>query len=189
VGASRVSPRYRVLIATGLVFGLGGDVLLMLPGDWFIPGLASFLVGHLCYAAAFAGAGGGWRGPGAAMLVGSIGAAMLVILWPALGAVRVPVVLYVAVIAVMAWQAIARWQGGVPDEARDAARDGAALAAAGALVFMVSDGALALQRFRGDFNGGRALVLGTYWLAQFLIAASAGSAASRRAAVSSPYAV
>ena len=34
-----------------LVFSLVGDVLLMLPGNTFIPGLASFLVAHVFYIA------------------------------------------------------------------------------------------------------------------------------------------
>ncbi len=40
-------------------FSLGGDVFLMLPGDYFIPGLASFLVAHLFYIALFR-QGVGW---------------------------------------------------------------------------------------------------------------------------------
>ena len=40
-------------IVAGLVFSLAGDVLLMLPSDRFAAGLASFLVAHLCYIAAF----------------------------------------------------------------------------------------------------------------------------------------
>jgi uncharacterized membrane protein YhhN len=31
----------------GLAFSLAGDLLLELPGDYFVPGLTAFLVGHL----------------------------------------------------------------------------------------------------------------------------------------------
>ncbi len=48
-----LSPRYRRRILAGLVFALGGDVLLMLPTDLFVPGLAMFLLGHLCFIAAW----------------------------------------------------------------------------------------------------------------------------------------
>ncbi|MBK7907217.1 MAG: lysoplasmalogenase [Gemmatimonadetes bacterium] len=157
-----VSPRYRTLVTAGLVASLAGDVFLMLPGDRFIAGLASFLVAHLLYIAAFAGAGGGLRSPASALPVGVFALAMLATLWPELGALRLPVAAYVMVIAAMGWQALARW-GRSP---------GAELAALGAVSFLVSDSALAVGRFMGPFGGDRALVLGTYWLAQWCIARS-----------------
>lgn len=157
-----VSPRYRALISAGLAASLAGDVFLMLPGDRFIAGLASFLVAHLLYIAAFASEKGGLRNPAATTTVGLFAVAMLAFLWPDLGALRAPVAAYVTVIAVMGWQAFARW-GRSP---------GAELAALGAMSFLVSDSALAIGRFRGDFAGGTALVLVTYWLAQWLIARS-----------------
>ena len=39
--------------ALGLLFSLGGDVFLMLPHEQFIPGLVSFLIGHICYLIGF----------------------------------------------------------------------------------------------------------------------------------------
>ena len=96
-----VSPRYRTLVTAGLVASLAGDVFLMLPGDRFIAGLASFLVAHLLYIAAFAGAGGGLRSPASALPVGVFALAMLATLWPELGALRLPVAAYVMVIAAM----------------------------------------------------------------------------------------
>src|SRR5512136_918240 len=62
VAAGRIpgtDPWYRRLVLAGLLFSLCGDVFLMWPGDLFMPGLASFLVGHLCYLGAFTR--GGWR--------------------------------------------------------------------------------------------------------------------------------
>lgn len=163
-GRSAVSARYQALVVAGLVASLAGDIFLMLPDDRFVPGLASFLVAHLCYIAAFAGAGGGLRAPMAAIGVAAAAAGMLALVWPGLGALRVPVVLYVVVIAAMAWQALARWRNGAPA--------GAGAAAAGALLFMTSDSAIAIRRFVSDFTLGPVVVLTTYWLAQFLIAHS-----------------
>lgn len=160
--SSPVSPRYRALVTAGLAASLAGDVSLMLPGDRFTAGLASFLVAHLLYIAAFASEKGGLRNPAAAFTIGLVAAAMLVLLWPDLGALRLPVGAYVTVIAVMGWQAFARW-GHSPGSER---------AAIGALSFLVSDGALAVNRFRGGFGGSTLVVLGTYWLAQWLIARS-----------------
>ncbi len=37
----------------GLLFSLAGDVFLMLPGDWFLAGLFSFLTTHLLYIVGF----------------------------------------------------------------------------------------------------------------------------------------
>ena len=49
------SGRYRRWILAGIACSLLGDVLLMLPGDLFVPGLVAFLCGHLCFIAAFLG--------------------------------------------------------------------------------------------------------------------------------------
>jgi uncharacterized membrane protein YhhN len=162
-GTPPVSARYRALIAAGLCWSLAGDVFLMLPGDQFIAGLASFLVAHLCYAAAFAGHGGGVRDLRAAGVF-VVAGVILAVLWPSLGALQVPVTLYVVVITAMTWQALTRFHRSGSADAR--------LAAYGALLFMVSDASLAFRRFRGDFTGSVLLVMGTYWLAQWGIARS-----------------
>ncbi len=46
------SPLILILIS-GQVFGLIGDVFLQLPRRWFLPGLGAFLVGHICYLGLF----------------------------------------------------------------------------------------------------------------------------------------
>jgi uncharacterized membrane protein YhhN len=38
-----------VLLILAQLFGLAGDILLMLPARWFLMGLGAFLVGHLLY--------------------------------------------------------------------------------------------------------------------------------------------
>ena len=63
---------------------------------------------------------------------------------PGLGSLRIPVIVYIGVIVVMAWQALARCAV-VPGA-------GPPLAAAGALLFATSDSALALARFQGPFR-------------------------------------
>ena len=162
LAAHPVSPRYRALITAGLVASLAGDVFLMIPGDRFVAGLVSFLVAHLLYVAAFASEGGGLRNAAAALPIGAFAIGMLAYLWPDLGAMRLPVAAYVAVIGAIGWQAFARW-GRSP---------GSELAAFGAISFLLSDSALAVGRFKGPFDGDRALVLGTYWIAQWCIARS-----------------
>ena len=159
-----VSARYRHFVLAGIACSLAGDVLLMLPGDLFVPGLVAFLLGHACFIAALLGdsrfAVPAW--PLLACL--AYGIANLVALWGAIAApLRVPVVVYVAVLCSMAGQALARaLRGDAP----------ARLAARGALLFMLSDSVLAWDRFRGPLPLASLWVLATYYLALWWIARS-----------------
>ena len=123
-----VSLLYRVLIALGILFSLGGDIFLMLPRDAFVWGLASFLVAHLFYIAAYIARAGlqlNWLLLAPFVLYVAV---LLYLLLPHTGAVRVPVILYAVVLMAMGWQAAALWW---------AVRDTAALLAmAGALLAM-----------------------------------------------------
>ncbi len=160
----QVAGPYRTWVVAGLVASLVGDVLLMLPQDLFLPGLGAFLVAHLCYLRAFTRDArfSGVLLTGVPLVV--VAGVVLRLMWPGLGGLAVPVVLYVAVIVLMAWQALERWRQG--------SHGGAAWAAAGALLFMASDAALGIARFRGAFPGSQVFVLATYYAAQFLIAGS-----------------
>jgi len=157
--------RYKVAIIVGLLFSLAGDVFLMLPSDRFVAGLVSFLVAHLFYIAAFTsgtGLGFSWR----ALPCAIYGLAIFSILAPHLGEMKLPVVVYMVVILVMAWQAWERWS--------QTGQSAALLAFLGAVLFVVSDSALAVNRFRGQYASARALTLSTYFAAQWLIARSVG---------------
>ncbi len=157
---------YGPLVVAALLCSLAGDVFLMLPEDRFVPGLLSFLVGHLLYVAAFVGDGGA-AGPPAALLPFALaGVLVYAWLWPGLGAMRAPVALYVTAIAAMGGFATARWLG--------TGGTGALLACTGAVLFAVSDSALAANRFRRPFAAAPAVVLGTYFGGQCLIALSTG---------------
>jgi uncharacterized membrane protein YhhN len=155
--------QYKALVVAGLLCSLLGDVFLMLPRERFVAGLVSFLFAHVFYAAAFAS--GAWR-PSvwatAPLLV--YGVLMVGLLWKGLGKLKAAVVVYVAAILLMAWAALSR----VPTTI-DA---GGVLAATGALLFVASDSALAWDRFRSKFKAAQAVVLATYFAAQWLIALS-----------------
>ncbi|MEG2805127.1 lysoplasmalogenase [Stenotrophomonas sp.] len=165
---------YRRAVLAGMALSCIGDIALMLPMDAFVPGLVAFLLAHLCYIVAFrAGLGGGGGLIGAALLLGAFACGNVVALWPHLPAdMRVPVLAYVVVLALMAILALARhW-------ARPAlpgvARAGSAWAAGGAVLFVASDCLLAWDRFGGGLPMASLLVLSTYYAAQYGIARSVG---------------
>jgi uncharacterized membrane protein YhhN len=158
-----VEPTYQRWVVAGLIFSLAGDVFLMLPSDRFTAGLVSFLAAHLCYISAFATPvdtrGLVWFVPFAAF-----GVVMYRVLRPGLQRLRMPVAAYIVVIIVMAWQALLR--SNILRESH------AVLAAAGAMLFLVSDGVLAVNRFRVGFRFAHVMILGTYFAAQWCIALS-----------------
>lgn len=162
-----VSGFYRGAIAAGLLFSLGGDVFLMVPGDRFVAGLVSFLVAHICYIAGFASERL-WLSPLYGVLLLAWGGLLLAVLWPRLGRLRAPVTVYAAVLLAMVWSALGQSPPGMP-----AGR--AAFAGAGAVLFAVSDSTLAIERFVGAHRWGQPVVLMTYFAAQVLIALSASA--------------
>jgi uncharacterized membrane protein YhhN len=127
-----------VLLLVALVCCVAGDVFLMLPRDAFVPGLASFAVAQVLFAASFVAGGLSARGLVAGVVVAGPVAALLARRY--IGALRrsgrsalvVPVAVYMLLIAVMAVAA---------------AGSGAPVAAAGAASFMVSDSLIAESRF------------------------------------------
>jgi uncharacterized membrane protein YhhN len=158
-------PIYRTLVIAGLLFSLAGDVFLMLPRDRFVAGLVAFLVAHLLYIGAFTD-GASRFGITVWVLAPFLVCAVVLmrILLPYVPReLKVAVIVYAAALLVMAWQGAERCAAGVP---------GGSLAAAGGVLFVISDAALALDRFRRPFRGAHPLVLATYFAAQTLIALS-----------------
>lgn len=163
--ADAVSSRYRRLIVAGLGFSLVGDVLLMLPGDRFVPGLIAFLVAHLCYIAAFLTQSRLAARPVAFVGYALVSATLLSSLLPVLPTtLRAPVIVYVVVITTMAAQSAVWMLQSSVEQARRAAIGGA--------WFVVSDATLAIDRFRVDVPYRDLLVLGTYFVAQWCLARS-----------------
>ena len=164
---------YGYLVLAGLLCSVVGDVLLMLERNLFVAGLASFLVAHVFYVAAFgmaiAATPGGpvverpmfWL-PLAVLLAFAF--VMVRALAPGLGSLVLPVAAYITVISVMGWFALAL---GLMEPAT---RSG--LAAIGAVLFMASDSVLALDRFRTPLRWAQPALLATYFAAQWCFAAS-----------------
>ncbi len=173
--AAGMPARFALLLVAGLVASLAGDVLLMWP-RLFVPGLVCFLLAHLAYIALFAMGPGFFPRPAALAATLGIGGAMYAFLWqgglPA--GLRMPVGVYVVVIACMAAQAIGR-----AAVAGDAA---ARQVAVGACLFMSSDALLATNRFVQPLPVASLWVLSSYYAAQLLIAANVRPLSARVAA-------
>lgn len=152
-------------IVVGLVLCALGDIFLL----WhrtFDAGLAAFLAGHLAYVVAFATASPIREWPIlmiAPVLLSSLGA--LSCLWTHLGRRRFPVVAYVAAITVMVWGALAT----------GASRSLSWTAGVGAVLFYLSDLAVARNRFFREEFVNRALGIPLYYTGQILIALAIGS--------------
>lgn len=164
---SRAGGRFDTLLMAALAASLAGDVFLMLPGGYFIPGLASFLVGHLFYIALFRQGTPWFPSRGALLSTLGVGAAMYAWVWGGLGdpVLKVAVAAYVTVIALMTAQAIGR---------ATLSRDKASTAVAvGACIFMLSDALIAINRFVQPVPLVALWVLSTYYTAQIVMAHNA----------------
>ncbi|GEL74371.1 hypothetical protein MVI01_61550 [Myxococcus virescens] len=158
--------RYGRWIFAGLALSLLGDVLLDVGPGLFLPGLGAFLLAHVSYVAAYVTVSRQPRwGRALPFVFLAVGASAF--LWPHLGEMALPVTAYVAVICAMTWRAWAML--GSPGLSRRA--QGFALA--GALLFAVSDGLLALKLFVRPLPGSGYAIMLCYWAAQWCIAVSA----------------
>jgi uncharacterized membrane protein YhhN len=155
---------YKTVILIGLGFSLIGDVFLIFDKVLFLPGLIVFLLAHFCYIAAF------YQLP---VMPNAIYAAVpfvlffaffMRILWRGLGPMKIPVFIYALTICMMGRFALNRYLNLQTMES--------ALAFAGALIFVVSDSLLAYDKFKKPIAKKDIYILGTYFLAQWLIALS-----------------
>jgi uncharacterized membrane protein YhhN len=155
-----------------LTLSLAGDVLLMLPGNRFVPGLSAFLAAHLLYIVGFLQPPSppgvppfAFSATGLVVAAGvavAYGVAPAVLLFRALrrdgqSSLVPPVAVYLVVILTMA---VIAANVGVP------------AALAGAALFVVSDTVLALNRFVRPTRHGDVAVHVTYHLAQGLLVLS-----------------
>lgn len=158
------------LITLGIVFSLLGDIFLLGEGDReFMIAVVLVLIAHVLYSAAFFGVSGRsswWPLPLPGYLVIILTATLVRLLWPGLGAMRIPVLVYGTAITVMVVSALGTIGGPLPPSA-------AVLAAAGAFTFYISDSTLAWNRFRRRYAHAGLITLSTYWIGQIGIALSA----------------
>ncbi|GAA3864731.1 lysoplasmalogenase [Leifsonia kafniensis] len=154
VGARLTAPVIVALIA--LLLSWVGDVALMISGSlWFVVGLGAFLLAHVAYIVLFLRHLGRGKLPRAALLYLVWLALLVVFLVPYLGPMLVPALLYAVVITTMAIVAT---------------RCGP-IVTLGALLFLLSDSMLAVNKFVPDVVLPQSgfLVMITYIAAQGLI--------------------
>ena len=163
---------YRRWISIGLMFSVLGDILLAWPEDLFVFGLGAFLVAHLAYLKAYLV---DCRRlallPLAVALIAGV-SLLGVMASSGLGDLLIPVCVYALAISAMLWRALARLGTQVPKKS-------AMLAAAGALIFVVSDSLIGIDRFVIKFSAAPYLIILFYWLGQWGIAASVFSQSKR----------
>ena len=163
----RALERFDWLLIAALAASMAGDVFLMLPGGYCIPGLASFLVAHLCYIALFRQEITWFPNRPALLFTLATGAAMYAWVWSGLTdpGLKVAVAAYVGLISLMVAQAMGRAM-----VLHDTASKAVAL---GACVFMLSDSLIAINRFVQPLPMVSLWVLTSYYVAQFLMVRNA----------------
>jgi uncharacterized membrane protein YhhN len=148
---------FAVWIVVGLAFGVVGDIAL-LSERGFLLGLGAFLLGHTAYIVAIA-----TRLPPAqwltweALVPVAVASVALVMLWPKLGKLRIPVIAYVIAIVAMVAGALALRQEQLT---------------AGACLFFASDLSVARDKFVGASFTNKLWGLPAYYFGQILIAYS-----------------
>jgi uncharacterized membrane protein YhhN len=161
------------LMLLALLFSWAGDVLLLFnyKSEWFfIGGLASFLCAHIMYILYFLNIKGQQpsllkQSPLLMLLPLAYGLALTGLLYPSLGALRLPVLVYAAVIITMLLCSLHVYLK-LP-------RRVARLFVMGAAFFVLSDSLLAINKFYAPLPLAGLLIMLTYCLAQYCLISGA----------------
>lgn len=166
------SPHRSFIFVFALFFCWAGDVLLMFQKEanlFFMFGLAAFLTGHLLYIISYRQ----HQSPHSdkellatqkvryAFPIILSGTGLVALLFPVLGDLRIPVMIYAIVLILMVMTALFRYGRTNPQSFR--------MVFAGAILFMVSDSVLAINKFYSAFTYSGLIIMLTYTSAQYLI--------------------
>jgi uncharacterized membrane protein YhhN len=160
INSSSPATFYQNAILIGLVFSAIGDVLLIDEKRFFVYGLLSFLIAHICFIAAF------WSDPNF-LVVGLYLLYVLFflrILWKHLGDLKIPVIVYSLILALMSWMALSLT---ISNHNHNTFH-----AFIGSILFVASDSLLAFNKFKTEFRYSEIAILATYFAAQWFIAIS-----------------
>lgn len=156
---------YKDPVLLGLFFSWIGDILLQ-HDEFFIPGLISFLTAHIFYIFFFSttqSANTSFFKLRPVMLIAVIAylIELMLLLWPHLGGMKIPVLIYGITISTMLSAAF--WQYQKLDNTT------ALYFIIGAGFFVASDSILALNKFKKPFDSAGIYIMSTYILAQLFI--------------------
>lgn len=156
---------FKDAILLALFFSWLGDILL-LNESMFVPGLISFLTAHIFYIYFFARTNSGQASyfklrPVMLIAVLAYLIEFMYLLWPSLGAMKIPVLLYGITISTMLSAAI--WQYQKLDDRTSL------FMIIGATFFVTSDSILAVNKFSSPFETAGIFIMTTYILAQLFI--------------------
>jgi len=150
----------RGLLLTALLFSTAGDIFLALDTDgetFFVLGLGSFLISHIFYTLTFLQSTA--FQPIALLpilFILTLAGGLTTQIWQGLGSLKIPVLAYILVSGVMGISAAVydplNW-----------------VLIAGAIIFMLSDSLIAVQKFWRPVPYRDFLVMSSYYLAQILI--------------------
>jgi uncharacterized membrane protein YhhN len=152
----------------GLCFSWAGDVVLEFSknnGNMFIAGLVFFLLAHIMYITVFI------ITPGKNSIIGHriyllipviiYGVILVSYLYPGLAEMKMPVILYAIVLLSMLSGAINRVE--------KVNKLSYFMVLAGAILFVISDSSIAVNKFSHQFESSGILTMSTYIVAQYLI--------------------
>ena len=143
-------------LLAALLFSMGGDVLLEI--GFFIPGLVSFLFAQLLYGSLFLRYHSDWRNrPAVSLAIIGFSVVVGIFMWGYAGDMRIPVLAYLVVIAVMGLSANTSHIRG---------------ATLGAAIFIFSDSIIAVDRFVLPIPASDWLIMVSYYLAQYCLVSS-----------------
>jgi uncharacterized membrane protein YhhN len=155
-------------IITALIFSWIGDVLLQIKNGgylYFLLGLISFLLTHILYAIVFFETTGEFiflKTKRLLLLVIIIyGALIIYTIMPGLGKLQIPVTIYGIIITGMVVAALSRY-GKVNETSY-------MLVFLGAVLFLISDSLIAMNKFKQSFPEASVLIMCTYLAGQFMI--------------------
>ena len=166
---AKVDDNQKWWLLTGLFFSFLGDVFLLFESKnalFFIFGLASFLITHICYIIYFLKIKSTQisllrQQPWMVALVAGYGCSLILLLYPRLGELKIPVTIYAAVICCMLLCCLhVFYKTGRPANV---------YFVAGAMLFVISDSLLSVNKFFSPFPSAGILIMLTYCAAQFFI--------------------
>lgn len=155
---SKNAVSYKTLIIIALIFCAFGDYTL----QWFIIGLSCFLIGHVFYIRAFLTTNAKNPPLWVRLLLLLYGGGMMIWFWTALLTadqllLAIAVCVYIIIILAMGWTSF---------------RTGSKHAIVGAILFIVSDSILAINKFIAPIDFSHQFIMLTYYAAQFFMALS-----------------